>query len=112
MNPSAELLALQKDVLLARSSLCRLKIRRDVARVRESVSIGHVGTAIAGSAPARELLLGLLFSGIGGRRVSRVIAFASRALVIARVALAAFGMLRSAPQAAPAPEASPAPQAD
>lgn len=109
MNPSAELLALQREVLVARSSLCRLKIRRDAARVRESVSIGHVGTAIAGSAPARELVLGLMLSGLGGRRVSRAIAFASRALVLARIALAVFGMVRTPP---PATQSAPAPQAD
>lgn len=104
MNKSAELLALQKEVLLARSSLCRLKIRRDMGRMRESLSFGAVAPGIAASGPARELALGLLLSGLGGRRVSRVVAFAGRALVFARIALAAFGMLRSTQ---PAPGAAP-----
>ena len=103
MSKRAELLALERDVLLARASLCRLKIQRDAIRLRQSVSLGQVGTAIAGSAPTRELVLGLLLSGLGGSRVSRVIAFASRALVLARIGLAAIGMLRPSPPAAPEP---------
>lgn len=109
MSRPAELLALQKEVLLARSSLCRLKIRRDAARLRESASLAHLGTAIAGSAPARELVLGLLLTGLGGRRVSRIVAFAGRALVVARIVLSAFGMLRAA---APASGDPPAPRGD
>ena len=103
MSQSAELLALQKKVLLARSSLCRLKIRRDVGLLRESVSFGHVGAAVAGSGPARELAMGLLLSGLGGQRVSRVVAFASRALVVARIALAAYGLVRAGPKPPEAP---------
>lgn len=109
MSKQTELLALQREVLLARSSLCRLKIQRDAIRLRQSVSLRQVGTAIAGSAPTRELVLGLLLSGLGGSRVSRVIAFASRGLVIARIALAAIGMLRPTPPATPE---SPAPRGD
>lgn len=109
MSKPAELLALQREVLLARSSLCRLKIQRDAIRLRQSVSLGQVGTAIAGSAPARELVLGLLLSGLGGRRVSRIVAFASGTVAVARIALAAFGMLRSA---RPAAGDTSAPQGD
>ncbi len=109
MNRPAELLALQKEVLLARSSLCRLKIRRDMGRMRESLSFGGVASGIAASGTARELALGLLLTGLGGRRVSRVVAFAGRVLVVARIALAAFGMLRSSQ---PAPGAAPSSPGD
>ena len=105
MSKQTELLALQREVLLARSSLCRLKIQRDAIRLRQSVSLRQVGTAIAGSAPTRQLVLGLLLSRLGGRRVSRVVAFASGALAVARIALAALGMLRPAPPATPEPPA-------
>ena len=109
MSQSTELLALQKEVLLARSSLGRLKIRRGVGRMRESLSFGGVASGIAASGPARELALGLLLTGLGGRRVSRFVAFAGRALVVARIALAAFGMLRSSQ---PAPGAAPSSPGD
>jgi len=52
MSRSTELLALQKEVLLARSSLGRLKIRRDMGRMRESLSFGGVASGIAASGPA------------------------------------------------------------
>jgi len=120
MSESQELLAIRKDLLVAQSSLYRLKVGRDVERVRESLSLGHVSSAIAGSgparsaiagsAPAREVALGLLLTGLGSGRVSRLIRLASRALVVARLALAAFGMMRSRQESQPQPEPPP-PQA-
>ena len=114
MSESQELLAIRKDLLVAQSSLYRLRVARDAARVRESLSPGSVGAAIAGSGPARNVALGLLLAGLGSGRVSRLIRLASRALVVARLALAAFGMMRSSPPAAaaaPAPTEPPAPSA-
>lgn len=109
MSESQELLAIRKDLLLAQSSLYRLKVARDAARVRESLSPGSVGAAIAGYGPARNMALGLLLAGLGSGRVSRLIRLASRALVVARLALAAFGMLRTQPKAPPEPQAPPPP---
>jgi hypothetical protein len=97
MTESAEVLALRKEVLVARAALCRLKIRRDVLELRGSLSFAKAGTALAGSAPARELVLGLLLSGLGSGRVARMLALAGRAVVVARVALAVVGMLRAPP---------------
>ncbi len=110
MSESQELLAIRKDLLVAQSSLYRLKVGRDVERVRESLSLGHVGKAIAGSGPAREVALGLLLTGLGSGRASRLIRLASRALVVARLALAAFGMMRARQESQPPPEPPP-PQA-
>ena len=104
MSESQDLLAIRKDLLVAQSSLYRLKVVRDAARVRESLSLGSVGSAIAGSAPARELVLGLLLTGLGSGRVSRLFRLASRTLVVARLALAAFGMLRTQQKPQPPPE--------
>jgi hypothetical protein len=109
MSESPELLAIRKDLLLAKSSLYRLKVARDVDRVRESLSLGNVGSAIAFSAPARELALGLLLTGLGSGRASRLVRLASRMLVVARLALAAFGMVRSSAPATAAARASPEP---
>lgn len=109
MSESQELLAIRKDLLVAQSSLYRLKVARDAARVRESLSPGGVGAAIAGSGPARNVALGLLLAGLGSGRVSRLIRLASRALVVARLALAAFGMLRAQPTPPPEPQSPPPP---
>ncbi len=107
MSESQELLAIRKDLLLAQSSLYRLKVARDAARVRESLSPGNVGAAIAGSGPARNMALGLLLAGLGSGRVSRLIRLASRALVVARLAFAAFGMMRAQPTPPPEPPSPP-----
>lgn len=96
MNDPDELLALRKQVLVARIALCRLRIGRDVAAVRESLSLPKAGAAIAGSHAGRALGLGLLASAFGSGRVAHVIALAGRALVFARVALAVAGMVRPA----------------
>jgi hypothetical protein len=95
MNDSRELLALRKEVLVARSGLYRLRVRRDVAAIRDGLSFSRAGAAVAGSGPGRELALGLLVSGLGGGRVARILATAGRVLVIARLALAAYRLVRS-----------------
>ncbi|NJD87897.1 MAG: hypothetical protein FIB05_07775 [Betaproteobacteria bacterium] len=107
MSESKDLLAIRKDLLVAQSSLYRLKVVRDAARVRESLSLGHVSSAIAGSSTAREVALGLLLTGLGSGRVSRLFRLASRTLVVARLALAAFGMLRAQPKPPPEPQPPP-----
>jgi len=89
MREPVEVLALRKEVLIARSTLCRLKIRRDAAAVRGTLSPARSGMALAGAAPVRELGLGLR-SPVGWRTGGALVALASRAVILARVALAAF----------------------
>ncbi len=110
MSESTELLAIRKDLLVAQSSLYRLKVGRDVTRVRESLSLGNLGSAVAGSGPAREVALGLLMAGLGSGRLSRLVRLVGRVVVVARLALAAFTMAKSASAAAsPAPSGPAAP---
>jgi len=97
MSDRDDVLALQKEVLLARSALCRLRIHRDVLQLRQGLTFARAGTALAGSAPLREIALGLAATGFGGGRVSRFIALAGRAVVIARLALALYRTARAAP---------------
>jgi hypothetical protein len=96
-----DVLALRKEVLLARSALCRLRIHRDVLNVREGLTFARAGTALAGSARLREAALGLAAAGIGGGRVARFIALAGRTVVIARLALALYRAARPAPPPRP-----------
>jgi hypothetical protein len=67
-----------------------------MAHVRESLSLGSLGPAIAGSAPVRELALGLLMTGLGSGRISRLARLVGRLVVVARLALAAFTAARTA----------------
>lgn len=101
MSPRDDVLALQKEVLLARSALYRLRIHRDVAQVRDGLSLARAGTALAGSARFREVALGLAATGLGGGRIARLIALAGRAVVIARLALALYRAARPAPAPPP-----------
>lgn len=103
MSARDDVLALQKEVLLARSALCRLRIHRDAGQVREGLSLAKAGTALAGSGPFREVALGLAATGLGGGRVARFIALAGRAVVIARLALALYRAARPAPAPSPPP---------
>ena len=107
MKESPELLALRREVLVARSSLCRLKVRRDAEHLRGSMSLPGLGAGLASSAPVREVMLGLLLSRLGTGRVSRVVALASGALAVAKLVVAAMGLARTPP--APPPPSSPAP---
>lgn len=102
MSESAELLALRKELILARSALYRLKIGGEVVALRESLSWARAGLSVAGSVPVRNLAFGLMLSGLGGGRLARFIALASRTLVVARLAVVAIGMLRGRPAGPPA----------
>ncbi len=88
-----ENLALRKEVLLARSSLCRLKIRYQAHALRESFTWRRVGAVVAGSPPARDALFLLAAEGLGRYRVARWLALAARALAIARLTSLAIGVL-------------------
>lgn len=103
-TPEAADLALRKEVLLARSALCRLKIRYQSSMLRESVSWRRVGAAVAGSAPAREALFLLVAEGLGRYRVARWLALAARAIAVAKLASLAFSMAREAKPGTAEPE--------
>ena len=91
-------LALRKELLLARSSLCRLKIRYQASVLRESLSWRRVGAAVATSPPGRDALFLLAAEGLGHYRVARWLSFAARALAIAKLASLAIGLMsRPAP---------------
>jgi len=97
-----ENLALRKELLLARSSLCRLKIRYQASTLRESFTWRRVGSAVAGSPPARDALFILAAEGLGRYRVARWLAFAARALAIAKITSLAIHFM-SRPEADPQP---------
>jgi hypothetical protein len=101
MSESAELLAARKAVLIARGSLCRLKIRRDVQHLRADLAPVRLGSALVTSAPMREVALGLLIAGFGHGRIARWIRLTSRAVVLVRVAMTAYGLLKPRADAAP-----------
>ena len=86
MNSAAELLALRKQVLVARSAMLRLRAARDVQALRESLACPRVAASIAGSAPGRSALFGALLLLAGGRRLARFVRLTAVAVTVARVA--------------------------
>lgn len=76
MSESVETLELRKQVLLARSSLCRLRIAYEVTNVRESMRWPRIGL------DAFELI-------IGRGRLAQVLRGAAFALALAKLARSA-----------------------
>ena len=108
LNSDRKLLALRKDVLVARSSLLRLRATADVQALRESLSCAHVRTAIATSPAARNALFGALLLVAGGRRLARFVRIAAVALAVAKAATAVARLAQRPTNAASSqsPEAS------
>lgn len=103
MSSRADDLALRKEILVARSSLCRLKIRHQANTLRQGLSWRHALAGVAGFAPARDAALLLVAEGLGRNRVAGWLAFALRALAIARITSLAFSLLRTPPADAAEP---------
>ncbi len=85
MNSRKELLALRREVLVARSSLQRLKIGRDVDALRESLQWPRALRAATSTPQARSLLFGMLLLVTGSGRLARVVRMAAAALAIAKL---------------------------
>ena len=97
MNPGVEHLPSEKNLLLARSTLCRLRLQRETRDLLASLQWTHVAAEAAASPPIRRLALGLAFSAVGLGRIARLIAFAGRALLYAKLVRSAIGYLRGTP---------------
>lgn len=85
MSESREILALRKDLLVARAQLQRLKIARQAGELRESLSWRNAATTLA-SSPGRSLVFGLLLLVAGRSRVANLVRIAAGAVTLAKVA--------------------------
>lgn len=94
MSRPRDELALRKEVALARSSLCRLKIHYQAEALRHSLSWRGAATALAAAPPARAALFLLAAEGLGRERTARWLAFAGRTLAVVRLTSLALGLLR------------------
>lgn len=106
MNPADDSLALRKELLIAHSSLCRLKIRHEVQSLRHNFSWREAGAAAVQTAAGRDALFLLAAEGIGRHRMARWLAVAGQVLAIAKLANLAVQTLRN-PPADPADPAQP-----
>jgi len=86
MSIRLEALAVEKEMLLMRSALCRLRLRRATHEVRTSLDWKRavLGTARAWTVP--PVVFGLALSIVGVGRAARWLQLAGRILVFARLA--------------------------
>ncbi|MBK8322818.1 MAG: hypothetical protein IPL06_08785 [Betaproteobacteria bacterium] len=95
----------RKQLLVARSTLGRLKLQHDAARLRESLTFGNVGAAVVKSPVVRSAAFLLAVEIAGSGRIARLLSFAGQALSVARMAGVALAWLKapSHPAGPPAP---------
>ncbi len=96
MSARLEGLALERELLVARSALDRLRLRRGSQVLRDSLSWRGVAVTAATTPPARRLAFDLALSFVGVRRATRAVVLASRALSLARFVRALAGTTRFA----------------
>ena len=100
MSARLDVLAQERQVLVARSALCRLRLGYRSQALRDSLSWRSAAVAAAATPPVRRLAFDLALTFVGARRAARAIEFASRALSAARIVKALAGYARI-PAAAP-----------
>ena len=91
MNARLGRLARDKEILLARSALSRLHLRRDLHSLRESLQWKRAAVAAATSPAARRIALGLAVACLGLSRTARVVAVAGGIVLLAKLAVATVG---------------------
>lgn len=95
MSPRAEAVKKERDALLMRSALCRLRLHRGAIEARSYTAWRPASAARTPSATAR-LGFRLALSLVGVTRGARLIGLASRVVRLARVAGAVAGFARHA----------------
>jgi hypothetical protein len=106
VSESREILALRKDLLIARGTLQRLKIAQEAGRLRESLGWRRAAAALTTS-PGRSLAFGLLMLVAGRGRLARLLRITAVGISLVKLS----GLLRS-PPAPPAAGLPPAPSRD
>jgi hypothetical protein len=94
MSREGDLLALRKEVLVARSSFLRLKAAAEARSVRESLTFREIGGAMAASSGVRSALFGALLLVAGSRGLGKLVRMAGLALALVRGASALAGIVR------------------
>lgn len=94
MNRTREGLNRDKEILLERSGLARLQLRREAHVLSESLHWKRAVCAAAATPLIGRMALGLVISLAGARRTGHLVMFAGRALIAARVARAIYTLAR------------------
>jgi hypothetical protein len=94
MNKSIEMLALRRQLLQARSALCRAKIRSELSALHDPLRWAQAGVTAVASHPVRSALIGLALYGIARGRLQRWLMPAARTLLLTQLASVALNLLR------------------
>ena len=86
MSARPDDLVSEKELLLMRSALCRLRLRRATHDLRSSLPWKRVTLAAATAPALRPIAFGVMLSLVGLRRVARGVIIASRIVFFAKLA--------------------------
>ena len=86
MNARLESLASEKETLLMRSALCRLRLRRATHNLRDSLHWKRASVAVANVPAIRRIAFGLAVSLAGFGRTARMVMLAGRIVLFAKLA--------------------------
>lgn len=86
MSARLEVLAREKELLVMRSALCRLQLRRRTVDARASLPWNRTALAVAAAPTIGRLALGLALSLAGVGRVTRFAVLAGRVVLLAKLA--------------------------
>ena len=94
MSARLEALAREKQILLTRSALCRLRLRRETHMLRAEATWKRAFAATVAAPQMRQAAFGLAISLAGVGRTARLLVLATRVLFVARLARVAIGFAR------------------
>jgi hypothetical protein len=94
MNATTEALARDKEILIARCALTRLRLRLQVRDLRDSLGWKRTALALATTPAMRRIAFGIGLSIVGLGRAARMVLFASRVVLVAKLASSLIGRLK------------------
>jgi hypothetical protein len=103
MSAALEARARDKELLLARSALCRLRLRSQSSALRDALGWRDMAVSAAASPGARGALLAIALSLPVLARTARFAVTAIRAVLLARLALSLIRHVQALGRAPPAP---------
>lgn len=86
MNAAARSLALERQALVARSALCRLRLRRQAGDVRTALLCKRTALDVATAPAMRRIAFALVLSLVGFGRTARLLVLATQILIVGKVA--------------------------
>jgi len=95
MSARLEVLAREKELLLMRSALCRLRLRRRANDARDCLPWNRTALAVATAPTIGRLALGLALSLAGVGRTTRLVVLAGRIVLLAKLAGPVIAFARS-----------------